>query len=192
MSDFYAFLSRMKNIYRWGLMRNTTRESLSEHSFEVAIIAHALAVIGNKRLGKNYDANLCAAAALFHDTSEILTGDLPTPVKYYNPEIKEAYKKVEKIAEDKLLSMLPSDIKEEVAPFYNTSEEVTAIIKAADKISALIKCIEETSMGNKEFTAAKDGLLEKVKNCGLEEANIFLNEFIESYSLPLDEQNKLP
>ncbi len=191
-SDFYAFLSRMKNIYRWGLMRNTTQESLSEHSFEVALIAHALAVIGNKRLGKNYDANLCATAALFHDTSEILTGDLPTPVKYYNPEIKEAYKKIEVVAEQKLISMLPEDFKDEIAPLYNTDDDTRAIIKAADKISALIKCIEETSMGNKEFAAAKEGLLLKVKNCGLEEANIFISEFLDSYSLPLDKQNQLP
>ncbi len=188
-SNFYALLSRMKNIYRWNLMRNTRRESLSEHSFEVALIAHALAVIGNKRLGKNLNADRCASAALFHDTSEILTGDMPTPVKYYNPEIKEAYKKVESVAEEKLLSMLPNDIKEEIAPLYSPEDDIKKIIKAADRISALIKCIEETAMGNKEFSAAKQSILDSIKEMKLTEADIFIEEFLESYSLTLDEQN---
>lgn len=188
-SNFYALLSRMKNIYRWNLMRNTKRESLSEHSFEVSLIAHALAVIGNKRLGKTLNADRCASAALFHDTSEILTGDMPTPVKYYNPEIKEAYKKVESVAEEKLLSMLPNDIKEEIAPLYNPENDIKKIIKAADRISALIKCIEETAMGNKEFSAAKQSILDSVKEMNCAEADIFIEEFLESYSLTLDEQN---
>ena len=187
--DYYALLSRMKNIYRWNLMRNTKRESLSEHSFEVALIAHALAVIGNKRLGANHNADRCATAALFHDTSEILTGDLPTPVKYYNPEIKEAYAKVEEIAEKKLLSLLPDDIKEEVAPLYVPDADTKAILKAADRISALIKCIEETAMGNREFSAAKESILKSIKALNCKEADIFIEEFLDSYSLTLDEQN---
>ncbi len=188
-SNFYALLSRMKNIYRWNLMRNTRRESLSEHSFEVALIAHALAVIGNKRLGKSLNADRCASAALFHDTSEILTGDMPTPVKYYNPEIKQAYKKVENIAEEKLLSMLPQDIKEDIAPLYNPQEDIKRILKAADRISALIKCIEETAMGNKEFSAAKQSIIDSIQQMDCDEANIFIEEFLGSYSLTLDEQN---
>lgn len=188
-SDFYALLSRMKNIYRWNLMRNTRRESLSEHSFEVALIAHALAVIGNRRLGKSLDANLCASCALFHDTSEILTGDMPTPVKYFNPEIKEAYKKVECVAEEKLISLLPEDLKQDIKPLYEPDKDVRQIIKAADRISALIKCIEETAMGNKEFSAAKQSILDSIKRLDCKEANIFIDEFLDSYRLTLDEQN---
>ncbi len=187
-SNYYAVLSRMKNIYRWGLMRNTRRESLSEHSFEVAIIAHALAVINNKRLGGSINPERCATAALFHDTSEIITGDMPTPVKYYNDEIKNAYKKVEKIAEDQLVSMLPDDLKEEFLPLYTPDAETLKIVKAADKISALIKCIEETAMGNKEFAAAKKANEKAVKSLKMKEVDIFLNEFIDGFSLTLDEQ----
>lgn len=187
-SNYYAVLSRMKNIYRWGLMRNTHRESLSEHSFEVALIAHALATISNKRLGGNINAEKCATVALFHDTSEIITGDMPTPVKYYNEEIKAAYKKVEKIAEDKLISMLPEDLKEEFEPLYNPDEEIERIVKAADKISALIKCIEETEMGNKEFAAARRSNEKAVKELNMKEVDIFLKEFIDGFKLTLDEQ----
>ena len=190
-NHFYAILSRMKNIDRWSLMRNTRKESLCEHSFEVSLIAHALAVIGNKRLNKNINADLCASSALFHDTSEILTGDMPTPVKYYNPEIKEAYKKVENVANAKLLSMLPSDLKEEIEPLYNPTGEIKTLIKAADRISALIKCIEETAMGNKEFSAAKQSILDSIKEMNCKEADIFIEEFLESYSLTLDEQNAI-
>lgn len=188
-SNYYAVLSRMKNIYRWGLMRNTRRESLSEHSFEVALIAHALAVINNERLGGDIDPNLCATAALFHDTSEIITGDMPTPVKYHNPEIREAYKKVEKIAENKLIDMLPSDMQATFCELYEPKESVKRIIKAADRISALIKCIEETEMGNKEFKEAKKTIEKSVKELNIKEADIFLSEFIDGFSLTLDEQN---
>ncbi len=188
-SNYYAVLSRMKNIYRWGLMRNTRRESLSEHSFEVALVAHALAVINNVRLGGDIDPNLCATAALFHDTSEIITGDMPTPVKYHNPEIRDAYKKVEKIAENKLIDMLPEDMQPTFTALYEPNERVEKIIKAADRISALIKCIEETEMGNKEFKEAKKTIEKSVKDLKLSEADIFLSEFIDGFSLTLDEQN---
>lgn len=188
-SNYYAVLSRMKNIYRWGLMRNTRRESLGEHSFEVALVAHALAVINNERLGGNADPNLCATAALFHDTSEIITGDMPTPVKYHNPEIRDAYKKVEKIAEDKLISMLPEDMQKNFASLYEPDEQTAKIIKAADKISALIKCIEETEMGNKEFKEAKVSIERSLKEMNMPEVNIFLNDFIDGFTLTLDEQN---
>ena len=188
-SNYYAMLSRMKNIYRWGLMRNTRRESLSEHSFEVALVAHALAVINNERLGGNADPNLCATAALFHDTSEITTGDMPTPVKYHNPEIRDAYKNVEKLAEDKLVSMLPPDMQPTFSTLYAPDEQTKKIIKAADRISALIKCIEETEMGNKEFKAAKQSIRKSVKELNMKEADIFLEDFIDGFSLSLDEQN---
>ncbi len=188
-SNYYAVLSRMKNIYRWGLMRNTRRETLTEHSYEVAVISHALAVINKERLGGNADPQLCATAALFHDTSEIITGDMPTPVKYHNPEIRDAYKRVEKIAEDKLISMLPEDLRKEFLPLYSPDEQTRKIVKAADRISALIKCIEETEMGNKEFKAAKKSIEKSVKELNMKEADIFLSEFIDGFSLTLDEQN---
>lgn len=186
-SHFYAMLSRMKNIYRWGLMRNTRNENLSEHSLEVALIAHALAVIRNKRLGGNVDANTVAVCAMFHDTSEIITGDMPTPIKYYNADIKSAYKNIEKVAQEKLLSLLPEDLKEDFVPLYNPDEQTKKIIKAADKISALIKCIEETVSGNREFEAAKESTSKAIKELNLPEADIFMEEFIDSFYLPIDD-----
>lgn len=186
-SHFYAMLSRMKNIYRWGLMRNTRMENLSEHSLEVALIAHALAVIKNKRLGGSVDANTVAVCAMFHDTSEIITGDMPTPIKYYDADIKSAYKNIEAAAEQKLISLLPQDLKEDFAPIYSPDEQTKKIIKAADKISALIKCIEETVSGNREFEAAKESTIKAIKELNLPEADIFLEEFIDSFYLPIDD-----
>jgi 5'-deoxynucleotidase len=186
---FYAMLSRMKNIYRWGLMRNTKQENLSEHSLEVAFIAHALAVIHNRRFGGNVDANKIATAAMFHDTTEIITGDMPTPIKYYNPEIRTVYKQIESVAGERLLNMLPSDLRGDFEEFYNLDEQSEILIKAADKLSALIKCIEELNMGNREFSAARESTYKAVKAMNLPEAEVFLEEFIESFSLPLDEQN---
>ena len=145
----------MKNIYRWGLMRNTRRENLSEHSLETAQIAHALALIGNKRLGKSYNANFAAVTAMYHDTPEIITGDMPTPVKYYNSEIKDVYKDIEKAAEKRLTDMLPEDFKEDFAALYSPDKDTARLVKAADKLSALIKCIEELNMGNREFAVAE-------------------------------------
>lgn len=189
-SHFYAILSRMKNINRWGLMRNTRQENLSEHSLEVAFIAHALAVISNTRFGGDINPEKVAVAAMFHDTSEIITGDMPTPIKYYNPEIKDAYKKIEAIAEDELINLLPDDMQEKFLPIYHPDEETCRFIKAADKISALIKCIEEINMGNREFEAAKNSTLTALKEMNLPEVNIFLDEFIGSFYLTLDEQRK--
>lgn len=186
-SHFYAMLSRMKNIYRWGLMRNVRPESLSEHSLEVGFIAHALAVIENRRLGGNFDPNAVCTAALFHDTSEIITGDMPTPIKYYNKEIKSAYKEIEANAEKSLLSLLPEDLRDDFLPVYNVDEKVKRLIKAADKISALIKCIEEENMGNHEFASAHKATEKAIKDMNLESANIFLSEFLDSFSLNLDE-----
>lgn len=188
MSHFYAMLSRMKNINRWGLMRNTRPENLSEHSLEVAFISHCLAVIGNKRLGKCIDPNKVAVAAMFHDTSEIITGDMPTPIKYYNPEIKEAYKKIEAVAEDQLISMLPEDLRGEFESIYNSDPETTAYVKAADKISALIKCIEEIKMGNMEFKDAESSTRAIIENLNMPEVGIFMDEFLNSFYLTLDKQ----
>lgn len=187
---FYAMLSRMKNIYRWGLMRNTKNESLSEHTLEVAFISHALALIHNNRFGGNIDANRVAVTALFHDTSEIITGDMPTPIKYYNPEIKKVYKEIENVAEDKLISMLPDYLKADIGGIYKDNDEtVKKLIKAADKISAYIKCVEELKMGNSEFKVAKSSTEKAIKELAVPEADLFMEEFIPSFSLSLDEQN---
>ena len=180
-------LSRMKNIYRWGLMRNTRNENLSEHSLEVAYIAHALAIIRNRRFGGNVDPNFIATAAMFHDTSEIITGDLPTPIKYYNREIRDVYKQIEATADEKLLSLLPEDLRADFSPLFSIDAESARIIKAADKLSALVKCIEELNMGNREFSQARQSTLAAIKELDLPEAQVFLDEFMGSFSLTLDE-----
>lgn len=187
-NHFYAMLSRMKNINRWGLMRNTRTENLSEHSLEVAFIAHALAILGNKRLGKNYNADRVAVCAMFHDTSEIITGDMPTPIKYFNPEIKDAYKKIEAVAEQELISKLPEDMRKDFGEVYSPDDDTRKLIKAADKISALIKCIEELNMGNLEFKDAERSTRKAIKKFDLPEAQIFMDEFIDSFYLSLDKQ----
>lgn len=184
---FFAFVSRMKFINRWSLMRNTSYESLSVHSHEVSIVAHALCVIGNKRLGKNYDANKAAVFALYHDASEIITGDMPTPIKYDNANIKQAYKDIENVAADKLVSMLPDYMQDEYKNILFYDEEYKQIIKAADKISAIIKCEEELKMGNNEFKNAKKTCLKALQKMKCEEADIFMKEFFPAYSLTLDE-----
>lgn len=188
-SHFYAMLSRMKYINRWGLMRNTRSENLCEHSLEVAFIAHALAIISKNRLDNNISPDSVAVAAMFHDTTEIITGDMPTPIKYYNPEIKEAYKKIEEVAENELVSMLPDDFKADIVSAYQMDEHTKRLVKAADKLSALIKCIEELNMGNKEFTKAKKATEKSLKELKLKEVEIFIDEFLDSFYLSLDEQN---
>ena len=189
-SHFYAFLSRMKYINRWALMRNTNEETLSQHSHEVAAVAYALCVIGNRRYGKNYNCERASLLGLYHDMPEILTGDMPTPVKYFNPEIKEAYKKVEKVAAAKLLDTLPEDLREDFDFLFNKKDEdseLWRIIKAADKISALIKCIEERKAGNMEFAKAEASTLESVKEMNMPEADDFINEFLPGFELTLDQ-----
>lgn len=190
-SHFYAILARMKYIKRWGLMRNTREENLSEHSLEVAYIAHALALIKNKRLGSKINPEKAALVAMFHDTSEILTGDLPTPIKYYNPDIKTAYKKIETIAENELLSMLPSDFRDDFKEIYTPEPEIAKIVKAADKLSALIKCLEETNMGNREFSEAEKSTRLSLASMNMPEVDIFIEEFLDSFSMTLDEQRQI-
>lgn len=193
MFHFYAMLSRMKLISRWGLMRNTRSENLCEHSFETAVIAHALAVLRNTRYGGNADPERAALLALYHDASEIFTGDLPTPVKYFNPEIRTAYRKVETVAQNKLLTMLPDDLR----PCYESvfraagegDRELLPLIKAADKLSAIIKCMEEKGTGNSEFSKAEATLRQAVSDMHLPEADCFMEEFLPSYALTLDEQD---
>lgn len=188
MNRFYAMISRMKYIDRWGLMNNTKTENISEHSLEVAILSHALVSIANVRLQEQLDADKAAVIALFHDSSEIITGDMPTPIKYYNPDIKNAYKAVEKVAEERLLSMLPEDLQEVYRPVISNDDEVLErYVKAADKLSALIKCIEEVRMGNNEFLKAKEATEEALEKMDLPALRIFINECLPAYYLTLDE-----
>ena len=192
--NFFALISRMKYIERWALMRNTRPENLCEHSMEVAMIAHALCTIGNVRYGKHLDANKAALIGLYHDASEIITGDLPTPVKYYNKELKTAYKQVEAIADGKLLEKLPDDLKpsfEQVFKAEDNEDEryMRRLVKAADKLSALIKCMAETSAGNNEFRTAKESTEKSVRSLYMELPEVldFVNEFLSSYGNTLDE-----
>ena len=189
--NFFAMISRMKYINRWGLMRNTIPENIAEHSLDVSIIAHALAVINNVYFGGDVNPDEVAVAALFHDTPEIITGDLPTPVKYFAPEIKEAYKVVENTAIHKLLSSLPDEMKPVYARLLDEesrTNECHIFVKAADKLSALIKCVEEKRMGNMDFVQAEKSTLESIKRLNCKEADFFMEKFLHAYSLTLDEQ----
>lgn len=190
-NNFFAVISRMKYINRWALMRNTIQENLSEHSLETAYIAHVLAVMRNKRHRGNISPERCALLAMYHDCTEIITGDLPTPIKYYNPEIRDAYGEIEENAKNKLLSYLPDDLKDEYEPLFVPTEkemELWKLVKAADKISALIKCLDERNMGNNDFKKAEASTLETIKRLECDEANEFLEEFLPAYGLTLDEQ----
>lgn len=189
-SNFFAMMSRLKYIDRWALMRNTHAENLSEHCMETACIAHALAVIGNRRFGKSYNAERAALLGLYHDAPETLTGDMPTPVKYYNPAIRQAYAKVEESACEHLVSMLPEDMRADFSGFFfpeQSDEELWKLVKAADKICAYIKCIEERKAGNNEFAYAEKSTLEAIDKLAVAEAQEFIREFIGGYELTLDE-----
>ena len=186
--QFFALFSRMKNINRWALMRNTREESLSQHSLEVAATAHALAVIGNRRLGKAYDAPMAALIGMYHDMPEIITGDMPTPVKYYNKKIRDCYGEIERAAQDALLDTLPEDLREDYRPLLAPDEtaDLWKLVKAADKISALIKCKEEAQSGNREFEKAEQATLRALRDMACPEAEIFMAEFLGSFDMVLD------
>lgn len=187
---FFAFLSRMRFINRWSLMRNTQKENIQEHSLEVAFIAHALALIKNRMFGGDIDAERVAVLAMYHDCNEIITGDMPTPIKYFNPSIKEAYKNVEDVSKMKLLSMLPEELLEDYRSiiFHDESDSVYwGIVKAADRISAYIKCVEEVKAGNREFKKASESIYKTINDIGTPEVQYFLENFMPSYSLTLDE-----
>lgn len=191
--NFFAMVNRMKYIDRWALMPNTQKENIAEHSHSVAVIAHALALIGKREFGKDYDENRVAVLALFHDTTEVITGDMPTPVKYYNDEIKSVYKKIESVAGQRLLSMLPDEYKADYEPMFEHIEEdreLWLLVKAADKISALIKCIEENRMGNREFDIALKAQEQKIADIDIPEVKFFSEHFLKSYYLTLDEHTK--
>ena len=186
--NFFPMIARMRYIARWGLMRNTQPENIQEHSHQVAVLAHALAVIQNQYFGGSVDPGRVAVAALYHDASEILTGDLPTPIKYYNPDIRDAYKQVEAIACRKLTGMLPEKLRDLYADLLTPADpQVEELVKAADKLSAHIKCLEEEKAGNHEFCAAARQTRQALEGYGLPEVDYFLKTFLESFSLSLDE-----
>ena len=188
-SDFFAMVSRMKYIERWALMRNSRPENIAEHSLEVSILSHGLAVISNKRLGNDLNVERAALIGLYHDATEIITGDMPTPIKYYNKDMKGIYKSIEEEAAKSLLSMLPKDMREEYTRvFFNDGDDyLWKLVKAADKLSALIKCIEEEKAGNREFISAKKSILSALKEMELKEVDIFMDEFLEGFEKTLDE-----
>lgn len=189
-SNFFALMSRMKYISRWGLMKNTVPENIQEHSLMVCMIAHALCIIKNEYFDGKLDPGFCAAAAIYHDAPEILTGDLPTPVKYFNSEIHSAYKKIEEVSTQNLLSMLDESLQKYYAPLFNCEQEnpdAYAVIKAADRISAYIKCLEELKSGNNEFKQAAEQTLASIRLIDLPEVGYFMEHFIEGFSLSLDD-----
>ena len=188
-NEFYALMGRMRYITRWGLMRNTFSENISEHSHQVAVLAHALALIRRDVLKlEGPDPDRCAVAALYHDASEILTGDLPTPIKYYNPDIRAAYKQVERVAGERLLDMLPPALRASYEHLVLEDDAaVEPIVKAADKLSAHIKCLEEQKAGNTEFDSAASQTWESMKAMGLPELDWFLDNCLGAYSLNLDQ-----
>lgn len=188
-NEFYALLGRMRYITRWGLMRNTYSENIQEHSHQVAVLAHALALVRRDVLGlPGPDPDKCAVAALYHDASEILTGDLPTPIKYYNPDIRVAYKQVEKIAGYRLLDMLPQQLRSSYEHLVLEDDEaVTPIVKAADKLSAHIKCMEEQKAGNTEFDSAAQQTGKALREMNLPELDWFLENCLEPFGRNLDQ-----
>ena len=188
-NEFYALMARMRYITRWGLMRNSFSENIQEHSHQVAVLAHALALIRRDILKlEGPDPDRCAVAALYHDVTETLTGDLPTPIKYHNPEIKNAYKQVERIASERLLSMLPEELRSSYqALIMEEDKQVKPIIKAADKLSAYIKCIEEQKAGNKDFDSAAEQTLTSIRSMDLPELAWFVENCLPAFSLNLDQ-----
>jgi 5'-deoxynucleotidase len=190
-NQFFAFLSRMKYIMRWSLMRNTNIENIQEHSHQVSVIAHALAVIKNVYFGGSVNPERAAVLALYHDSNEALTGDMPTPIKYFNPSIQKAYKDMEDTSKEKLLTMLPGELRDIYRGilFYDESSDEGKIIKAADRICAYIKCLEEEKAGNTEFKKAAEATVKKIKSMKMAEADYFMEHFIPSFRLTLDELN---
>lgn len=192
-NHFFAMLSRMKYINRWGLMRNTRSENISEHSLEVAYIAHALGVINNEIFGGNLPAERLAILGMYHDVTEIITGDMPTPVKYYSPVIRNAYSEVEHVAKDEMLSGLPQIMRkhyDRVLLETDEEEELWKYVKGADKMSALIKCIEEQQMGNQDFADAAESIELTLRNMHIPEVDYFMEEFLPAYRLTLDKSGK--
>lgn len=189
MHKFFAFLDRMKFIKRWSLMRSVREENIMEHSQQVAVIAHALALINIKILNKSVDVNKAVLYAQYHEVGEVITGDLPTPIKYFNPEIKTAYKDLEHHACNRMIDMLPEELKDSYKEFIFPDEnsEEYKIVKCADRLSALIKCVEEIKAGNTEFKKAKTSIEKELISLNRADVDYYLKEFLPAYKLPLDE-----
>ncbi|SIN76778.1 5'-deoxynucleotidase [Salinivibrio sp. ES.052] len=189
-SHFFAHLARMKLIYRWPLMRNVSAENISEHSLQVAFVAHALALINNKRFDGHYQPERIAVLAMFHDCSEVITGDLPTPVKYFNPSIAAEYKKIEKMAEKKLIAMLPPELQDEYSGLIDSDHidsDDYLLVKQADILCAYLKCLEEIAAGNHEFEQAKKRLETSLEKRSSPATDYFMATFVDSFTLSLDE-----
>jgi 5'-deoxynucleotidase len=186
--SFFALISRMRYIGRWGLMRNSLPENIQEHSHMVAVIAHALAVIGRDIFGRDVNPELCATVALYHDASEILTGDMPTPIKYHDDAIRTSYKEIETMACERLLEFLPGELRPSFEPLLlHEDPKIYPYVKAADKISAYIKCIEERKAGNNEFISAEAQILGVLKENPMPEVDYFMKNFMPAFALTLDE-----
>ncbi len=192
MSHFFAYLSKMKYINRWGLMRNTEPENIQEHSFEVALIAHALAVIKNTLYQGKVDPDRIAVLALYHEIGEVIVGDLPAPIKYFNDAIHQSFSDIENIAREKLFGMLPEELQPNYRPlvFSNEAEDEVALVKAADKISAYLKCLQELKYGNNDFQKAEKTLKRCIEEIPLPEVKYFMEKFLPSYTLTIDELNQ--
>ena len=190
MHHFFAYISRLKFIRRWGLMRNTQPENDLEHAAQAAMIAHGLAVIARDRYGKDVDPEHVLALAVYHDATEVITGDLPTPVKYHSPELRTSYKQLEALASQRLTAMLPQTMRSAFAPYLADGEDYAhQLVKAADRISAYTKCMEEQRAGNHEFDAAGENVLRAIEQIDLPEVRDFMVEFVPSFALTLDELN---
>ncbi len=189
MYKFFAYLNRMKYIRRWSLMRSVREENIMEHSQQVAVIAHALALINTKILGGNVDVSKAVLLAQYHEVGEVITGDLPTPIKYFNPEIKNAYKDLEKHASERILGMLPETLKEEYKTYIlpDADSYEYKLVKGADRLSAYLKCVEEVKAGNSEFKKAKTSIGQELKNSKIPEIQYYLKEFVPAFELTLDE-----
>lgn len=189
-SHFFAYISKIRWVVRWGLKRNAIPENVMEHSWEVSTIAHAMALIGNQRFGANYDANLVATTALYHDVSEVITGDMPTPIKYHSLGMQKAFKEVEVQAERELVELLPEDLRDEFSALLvssNIPDDIKRLIKGADTISAYLKCQAELKAGNSEFSKAAEDIAARLENFKMAEVDAFLEIFVPSYQLTLDE-----
>lgn len=191
MYHFFAYMGRMRLIRRWSLMRNTQPENDAEHSLQVAMIANALALIGQKRYGRQVQPERVMALAVYHDATEVLTGDLPTPVKYHSRELRGAFRDMEHLAEERLLLMLPDDLRDDMADYLSGGEGLERqLVKAADKISAYVKCLEEQHAGNHEFDAAGENILQTIEAMDLPEVRDFMDEFVPSFTMTLDEMGR--
>ena len=191
MSSFFAFLKRMRFINRWSLMRNTETENIQEHSFEVAMVAHNLAALKNEYFGGNLDINKVAVIAMYHEVSEIFTGDMPTPIKYFDPKLRSLYGEVETLAQEKMLSTLPKRLQAVYKPYIVDAETLPewSIVKAADTLSAYMKCVNELHAGNDEFKEAHDTILAKLKALNMPEVDMFIEEYVPALSESLDKLN---